>query len=178
MIFWPSRGREHFAAGEIKTMPKQSAGLLMYRRQNATLEVFLVHPGGPFWAKKDLGSWTLPKGEYAEGEEPLAAARREFVEETGFLADGDFIDLGTIKQAGGKLVRAWAFEGDCDPAALISNQFQMEWPPRSGRLAEFPEVDRGAWFSLADAREHILVTQQPILSLLMDRLAQKVDTTT
>jgi predicted NUDIX family NTP pyrophosphohydrolase len=159
-------------------MPKQSAGLLMYRYRDAALEVFLVHPGGPFWAKKDLGAWTIPKGEYGDGEDPLVAARREFEEETGFSASGDFIDLGTIKQSGGKLVHVWAFEGDGDPAALVSNRFQMEWPPRSGRLAEFPEVDRGAWFSLAEARERILTSQQPILNLLTDRLAQKLNTTT
>jgi predicted NUDIX family NTP pyrophosphohydrolase len=159
-------------------MPKLSAGLLMYRHPNAVSEVFLVHPGGPFWAKKDLGTWTIPKGEYGDGEDPLAAARREFEEETGFSASGNFIDLGTIKQSGGKLVRIWAFEGDCDPAALVSNRFQMEWPPRSGRLAEFPEVDRGGWFSLAEARERILASQQPILNLLSDRLAQKFNTTT
>ncbi len=136
----------------------------MYRQR----EVFLVHPGGPFWAKKDLGAWSIAKGEYAEGEPPLEAARREFHEETGFVAVGDFLDLGTIKQAGGKLVSAWAFAGDCDPAKLVSNHFQIEWPPRSGRLMEIPEVDRGAWFSLAAARERILKSQIPFL----DRLAQ------
>ncbi len=123
----------------------------MYRQR----EVFLVHPGGPFWAKKDLGAWSIAKGEYAEGEPPLEAARREFHEETGFVAVGDFLDLGTIKQAGGKLVS-------------VSNHFQIEWPPRSGRLMEIPEVDRGAWFSLAAARERILKSQIPFL----DRLAQ------
>ena len=143
---------------------KRSAGLLMYRDR----EVFLVHPGGPFWAKKDLGAWSIAKGEYAEGEPPLDAARREFHEETGFVAVGDFLDLGTIKQAGGKLVSAWAFAGDCDPAKLVSNHFQIEWPPRSGRLMEIPEVDRGAWFSLVAGRERILKSQIPFL----DRLAQ------
>jgi predicted NUDIX family NTP pyrophosphohydrolase len=149
---------------------KQSAGLLMYRCRDDRVEVFLVHPGGPFWAKKDLGAWTIPKGEYSEDEEPLTAARREFKEETGFSASGDFIDLGTIKQSGGKLVRVWAVESDCDPAALVSNRFQMEWPPRSGRLAEFPEVDRGAWFSSAEARERILKSQLPVLDLLEQKL--------
>ncbi|WP_035347272.1 NUDIX domain-containing protein [Edaphobacter aggregans] len=152
-------------------MPKQSAGLLMYRHRNAALEVFLVHPGGPFWAKKDLGAWTIPKGEYTAGEPPLDAARREFTEETGFPAQGNFLELGTIKQAGGKLVSVWAFEGDCDPTALVSGTFQMEWPPRSGRRAEFPEVDRGAWFSLTEARTRILESQQPVLDLLLDRLS-------
>lgn len=159
-------------------MSKQSAGLLMYRHRSEALEVFLVHPGGPFWAKKDLGAWTIPKGEYAVDEEPLAAARREFEEETGFPANGEFLDLGAIKQAGGKLVRVWAFEGDCDPNALVSNRFQMEWPPRSGRLTEFREVDRGAWFSLAEAGDPILASQKPLLNLLADRLAQKLNTTT
>ena len=132
-------------------MPKRSAGLLMYRRRNHHIEVFLVHPGGPLWAKKDLGAWTIPKGEYAEPEQPLAAAIREFSEETGITPSGDLIDLGTIRQSGGKLVSAWAFEGDCDPARLTSNLCQLEWPPRSGRLISFPEIDRGAWFSISEA---------------------------
>jgi predicted NUDIX family NTP pyrophosphohydrolase len=151
-------------------MPKRSAGLLMYRHRDMHLEVFLVHPGGPFWAKKDLGVWTIPKGEYTDDEEPLAAAIREFREETGFTAEGDFLPLGEIRQAGGKLVAAWALEGDCDPSALVSNSFEMEWPPRSGRIAAFPEVDRGAWFSLAEARTHMLASQMPVL----DRLSERV----
>lgn len=151
-------------------MPKRSAGLLMYRHRDNALEVFLVHPGGPFWAKKDLGAWTLPKGEYTDEEEPLAAAIREFREETGFTAEGDFLPLGEIRQAGGKLVTVWALEGDCDPTALVSIPFEMEWPPRSGQRASFPEVDRGAWFSLQEAHTHILASQQPIL----DRLAKRV----
>ena len=153
-------------------MPKLSAGLLMYRRRSGGLEVFLVHPGGPFWVKKDMGAWSIAKGEYAEGEEPLAAARREFQEETGFCADGGFVELGAVKQAGGKVVRAWAVEGDCDPAALKSNLFEMEWPPRSGRKAEFPEVDRAGWFSMAEARERILEGQVPLLEALTSRLAR------
>ena len=153
-------------------MPKQSAGLVMYRRRDTGLEVFLVHPGGPFWAKKDLGAWTIPKGEFSDGEQPLAAAIREFTEETGFPIphSSEFLNLGTIKQAGGKLVSVWAFEGDCDPATLVSNTFQMEWPPRSGRQAEFPEVDRAGWFSVAEATESILKSQQPILDLLQQNL--------
>ncbi|HEX2918706.1 MAG TPA: NUDIX domain-containing protein [Edaphobacter sp.] len=151
-------------------MPKRSAGLLMYRRNDDALEVFLVHPGGPFWAKKDLGAWTIPKGEYTDDEEPLAAAIREFREETGFIAEGAFLPLGEIRQAGGKLVTVWALEGDCDPAALVSISFEMEWPPRSGQRASFPEVDRGAWFSLPEARAHILASQQPLL----DRLAHRM----
>ena len=150
-------------------MPKHSAGILLYRHAKRGLEVFLVHPGGPFWARKDLGAWSIPKGEYAEDEDPLAAARREFHEETGFAIDGNFVDLGTIRQAGSKLVSAWAVEGDCDPARLTSNRFQMEWPPRSGSMKEFPEVDRGAWFNLPEARDRILTSQKPVL----DRLAEK-----
>src|ERR1700761_3424165 len=114
-------------------MPKRSAGLLMYRRAAAGLAVLLVHPGGPFWATKDLGAWSIPKGEYLEGEEPLAAAQREFAEETGAQARGEFIPLGEVKQPGGKHVTAWALEGDFDPATLVSSSFEIEWPPRSGR---------------------------------------------
>jgi predicted NUDIX family NTP pyrophosphohydrolase len=151
-----------------QTMPKRSAGLLMYRRHNP-LEVFLVHPGGPFWAKKDLGAWSIPKGEYAGDEQPLHAARREFEEETSFPAIGDFIELGEIKQPGGKIVTAWAFEGDCDPQNLRSNTFETEWPPRSGRRMEFPEVDRGRWLSIEEARRYLL----PAQLVFLDRLLQK-----
>jgi predicted NUDIX family NTP pyrophosphohydrolase len=151
-------------------MPKQSAGLLMYRLRDRRIEIFLVHPGGPFWAKKDLGAWSIPKGEYAEGENPLDAARREFTEETGFAAEGNFVDLGTVKQAGGKIVSVWAVEGDCDPAKLRSNMCMIEWPPRSGRKIEIPEVDRGAWFTVEEARERILKSQEPIIDLLLERL--------
>lgn len=151
-------------------MAKQSAGLLMFRHRNGATEVFLVHPGGPFWAKKDLGAWTIPKGEYTADERPLDAAIREFTEETGFPAEGSFLELGTIKQPGGKLVSVWAFEGDRDPVALVSSTFQMEWPPRSGRQAEFPEVDRGAWFSFAEAHQRILQSQVLALDMLAERL--------
>jgi predicted NUDIX family NTP pyrophosphohydrolase len=147
-------------------MAKRSAGLLMYRRRNGHLEVFLVHPGGPFWAKKDLGAWSISKGEYVEGELPLEAAKREFQEETGFAAKGDFLDLGAVQQAGGKVVSAWAFEGDCDPSKLVSNRCKIEWPPRSGRQIEIPEVDRGGWFSIAGAKERILKSQAPFLDRL------------
>jgi len=150
-------------------MAKHSAGLLMYRRKNS-LEVFLVHPGGPFWAKKDLGAWSIPKGEYAEGEDPLTAARREFQEETGFVAQGEFISLGEVKQAGGKLVTAWAFEGDCDPDKLTSNSCQIEWPPRSGRVLEFPEADRGGWFSIDEAKARLLKSQLNLLDMLLVNL--------
>ena len=138
----------------------------MYRRRNARLEVFLVHPGGPFWAKKDLGAWSICKGEYADGEAPLEAAIREFQEETGFPAQGEFLELGTVQQLGGKIVSAWAFEGDCDPGDLISNRCQVEWPPRSGRMIEIPEVDRADWFSLSEASERILKSQAPFLTRL------------
>jgi predicted NUDIX family NTP pyrophosphohydrolase len=138
----------------------------MYRRQDGRLEVFLVHPGGPFWAKKDKGAWSIPKGEHREGEESLDVAKREFHEETGFVAHGQFLELGMVKQAGGKIVSAWAFEGDCDPAKLTSNLCQIEWPLRSGRLVEFPEVDRGRWFSIPAAREYILKSQEPLLDML------------
>src|SRR5271155_3873963 len=153
-------------------MPNRSAGLLMYRFRESQIEVFLVHPGGPFWAKKDLEAWSIPKGEYSEGEDPLMAARREFNEETGFEAVGNFLDLGTIRQAGGKFVSVWAVEGDCDPAQLRSNTCMIEWPPRSGRQIEIPEVDSGAWFSIGEARQRILKSQVPVIDLLITRLHQ------
>ena len=152
-------------------MAKRSAGLLMYRRTiSGEVEVFLVHPGGPFWAKKDKGAWSICKGEYADGEQALEAAKREFEEETGFRAQGEFFELGEVKQAGGKIVSAWAFAGDCDPAKLVSNPFRMEWPPRSGRMVEYPEVDRGGWFRMAQAREQILKSQEPFLDRLQRML--------
>jgi predicted NUDIX family NTP pyrophosphohydrolase len=151
-------------------MPRRSAGLMMYRRKPHELEVFLVHPGGPFFVNKDAGAWTIPKGEYHEGEQPLQAAKREFQEETGFAVPELFLDLGSIKQAGGKIVSAWAFEGDCDPDKLISNHCEVEWPPRSSRLIKIPEVDRGAWFSIAEARERIKPTQIPLLDRLSKTL--------
>ena len=146
-------------------MPNRSAGLVMFRRLKE-LEVFLVHPGGPIWAKKNEGAWTIPKGEYEEDENPLAAARREFEEETGFKAAGSFLDLGTIRQKSGKRVVAWAFEGDCDPANLKSNTCEIEWPPRSGRRLEIPEIDRGRWFSLEEAKQYIREEQPPLLDNL------------
>ncbi|RSL19387.1 putative NUDIX family NTP pyrophosphohydrolase [Edaphobacter aggregans] len=147
-------------------MAKRSAGLIVYRRRGDGLEVFLVHPGGPFWAKKDLGAWSIPKGEYEEGEDGLDAARREFWEETGFAVDGDFLEVGTIKQPGGKVVAAWAVAGEFDAALLRSNVFEMEWPPRSGLIQEFPEVDRGGWFSIEEARGRILKGQVGLLEML------------
>lgn len=152
-------------------MARTSAGLVMYRKRNGDVEVFLVHPGGPFWAKKDKGAWSIPKGEYREGDDPLEAAQREFHEETGFIAHGPFRPLGIVKQSGGKLVAAWAFEDDCDPAELRSNLFQIEWPPRSKRMIEIPEVDRGGWFSLDDAAEYLLPSQLPLLSKFREGVA-------
>lgn len=151
-------------------MPKRSAGLLLYRRRTG-LEVFLVHPGGPFWAKKDLGAWSIPKGEYADNEEPLAAAQREFAEETGQAVSGAFLELGTVRQPSGKLVTAWAVEGEFDPASLVSNTCTIEWPPRSGKSLEIPEVDRGAWFPLDAAREKLIAGQRPFLDALHNQLA-------
>jgi predicted NUDIX family NTP pyrophosphohydrolase len=145
---------------------KTSAGLLLYRVRDQ-LEVFLVHPGGPFWAKKDAGAWSIPKGEIGEDEDPLQAAVREFTEETGFTVSGPFHPLRPIRQAGGKVVHAWAVEGDCDPAALRSNLFSMMWPPKSSRVQEFPEVDRAAWFNLAEARGRILAGQVGFLDELL-----------
>lgn len=143
----------------------------MYRRREVGLEVFLVHPGGPFWAKKDLGAWSIPKGEYPDSEDPLEAAKREFFEETGFVAHGNFISLGQVKQRGGKLVAAWAVEGDAEPAYFKSNTFEMEWPPHSGRRIEVPEVDRAGWFTIEAAQTKILSGQRPLLDALWTRIA-------
>ena len=147
-------------------MPKRSAGLLLYRRREGRLEVFLVHPGGPYFAKKDRGAWGIPKGEYEPDEEPLAAARREFTEETGFPAEGEFLPLGEVRQKNGKLTMAWAFEGDCDPSAMVSNTCEIEWPPRSSRTLTIPEVDVGRWFSLTEARQFLREDQHPFLEQL------------
>ncbi len=142
----------------------------MYRGTGSAVEVLLVHPGGPFWTHKHEGAWTLPKGEYADDEEPLAAARREFQEETGFAAVGPFLDLGSIRQKGGKVVAAWAFAGDADPANLVSNTCEIEWPPKSGRRMVIPEVDRGAWFGLDQARAVLRQEQGELLQRLERRL--------
>jgi predicted NUDIX family NTP pyrophosphohydrolase len=147
----------------------RSAGILLYRKRPAgdgAVEVFLVHPGGPYFAKKDLGAWTIPKGLCEPGEDELACAQRELTEETGVIARGSFASLGEATQKSGKIVVAWAVEQDSDPAALRSNFFSMEWPPRSGQKAQFPEVDRGAWFGLAEARDKILAAQ----AVFLDRL--------
>lgn len=147
---------------------QRSAGIMMYRKTKNGIEVFLVHPGGPFWKNKDAGAWSLPKGLIGKDEDPLACARREFEEETGFAVVGDFVSLGSVKQPGGKQVLAWAVEGDCEPLRLKSNDFELEWPPRSGRRQRFPEVDRGQWFAPAQAREKILAGQRPILERLLE----------
>lgn len=148
-------------------MPKASAGLLVYRKVRDDLEVFLVHPGGPFWARKDAGAWSLPKGEFGPDEDPLSAARREFTEETGATVDGPFVALGTTRLAGGKTVHAFAAAADVDPARIVSNRFRLEWPPRSGKYAEFPEVDRAAWFPPAIAAEKIHAAQAVFLDRLL-----------
>ena len=147
-------------------MAKQSAGVLLYRLRQGVPEVFLVHPGGPFWAKKDAGAWSIPKGEAAPGEDLLARAQREFTEETSFVLSGEFRSLAPIRQSGGKIVHAWAVEGDCDAAAIKSNSFDLEWPPRSGRVQAFPEVDRAQWFGLAAARDKINPAQHGLIDEL------------
>jgi predicted NUDIX family NTP pyrophosphohydrolase len=149
-------------------MPNPSAGILLYRRVPTGLEVFLIHPGGPFWAKKD--AWSIPKGEYTSDEDPLAAARREFQEETGSPIEGDFLPLGQIRQPSGKQVTAWAVEGDFAPETLVSNTCKIEWPPRSGRQIEIPEADRGAWFSIESARAKIFKGQDALLDRLLAAL--------
>jgi predicted NUDIX family NTP pyrophosphohydrolase len=147
---------------------KLSAGLLLHRGTGEALEVLLVHPGGPFWARKDEGAWSIPKGEYLEGEDPLAAARREFDEELGTPPpEGPLVDLGEVRQAGGKRVVAWALGGDLDVDEITSNTFEMVWPPRSGRLQSFPEIDRAGWFSVDDARVKLLSGQRPFLDRLV-----------
>ena len=145
---------------------KLSAGILLYRLEGE-VQVFLVHPGGPFWARKDEGAWSIPKGEYEAGEDPLTVATREFQEETGFKIDGTFYPLTPLKQPNGKVISAWAVAGDIDAAALTSNTFTMEWPPKSGRTREFPEVDRGAWFDLPTARIKLLPGQRGFLDQLL-----------
>lgn len=152
-------------------MPRLSAGIALYRRTPRGLELFLVHPGGPYWAAKDDGAWSFPKGEYEDNEAPLAAARREYREETGFEVDGDFVALDPVKQKGGKVVQVFAVEGNCDPARIRSNTFTMEWPPRSGQTAVFPEVDRAGWFAPTEAKRKLNPAQSPIV----DQLSQILD---
>ena len=147
-------------------MARKSAGILLYRRRDGRLEVLLAHPGGPFWAKKDAGAWTIPKGEFDDGEDALAAGRREFLEETGVEPPGPFIALTPRRQPSGKTIFAWAAEGDCDAAAIRSNAFAMEWPPRSGKQQEFPEIDRAQWLAISDARAKLIAGQRPFLDEL------------
>ena len=147
-------------------MAKESAGIVLYRYHDSTLEIFLVHPGGPFWKNKDSGAWSIPKGEFDKHEDPLRAARREFHEETGCSVDGSFIALTPVRQAGGKRVHAWAVEGDCEAESIRSNSFTIEWPPRSGQRKDFLEVDRAGWFSLELAREKIIKGQLMLLDEL------------
>jgi predicted NUDIX family NTP pyrophosphohydrolase len=156
----------------VENMSKVSAGLLMYRRRNQQLEVLLVHLGGPFWAKKDAGAWFVPKGEINPGEGELSAAKREFEEETGLAAGAPLLPLGSVKHKSGKKVSAWAFEGDCDPAALRSNTFQMEWPPRSGKTREFLEIDRAAFFTAEAAREKMHPAEFEFLTRLAKLISE------
>jgi predicted NUDIX family NTP pyrophosphohydrolase len=149
-------------------MPKQSAGILLYRRTNNTLQVFLAHPGGPFFKNKDEGSWTIPKGEFLDDEEPLAAAKREFQEETGQPINGDFISLGSVKQKSGKTVFAWAVEGDINAEDIVSNTFNLEWPPKSGKMMSIPEVDRAEWFDVVIAKHKINPAQIPLIERFID----------
>ena len=154
-------------------MAKRSAGILLYRRRGEGVELLLVHPGGPLWARKDAGAWSIPKGEYGDGEDPLGVALREFEEETGHrLPEGGLVALGEVRQRGGKLVAAWAAPGDLDPAAITSNTFTLEWPPRSGARKEFPEVDRAGWFDPATAREKLLAAQAELVDRLLAALGE------
>jgi predicted NUDIX family NTP pyrophosphohydrolase len=152
-------------------MPRVSAGLLLHRRRNGRLEVFLAHPGGPFWARKDAGVWVIPKGEVNDGEDLLDAALREFREETGFDIPGPFQPLRPIRQQGGKVVHVWTAEADVDPGAVSSNTFTLEWPPHSGRMRSFPEIDRAEWMTIDDARTKILASQRPLIDALVELLA-------
>jgi predicted NUDIX family NTP pyrophosphohydrolase len=158
-------------------MPKHSAGILLYRFREGNLQVLLVHPGGPFWAKKDWAAWSIPKGEYEEGEDPLEAAKREFVEETGGRVDSPLIDLGELRQPSGKIVHAWAAGQDCDPSRIRSNTFKMEWPPNSCRLREFPEIDRAAWYPTAVAKRKLHKGQAAFIDNLIRVLGLPHDET-
>ena len=171
--FWRRWTRAPYAPPvEAHAMPRKSAGILLFREVDGRLEVLLVHPGGPFWRKKDEGAWSIPKGEFQEGEDALTAARREFAEETGVALAGDFIPLRPLRQPSGKTIFVWAMKGDLDSAALKSNTFSMEWPPGSGRQQEIPEVDRAGWFSLEMARRKLLKGQVPFLRQLEEKLTK------
>ncbi|MBC7687325.1 MAG: NUDIX domain-containing protein [Aquabacterium sp.] len=151
-------------------MPKKSAGLLLYRFLKQQLQVMLVHPGGPFWAKKDAGAWSIPKGEFDDIEEPLKAAIRETKEETGITVSGSFIELTVVKQKSGKLIYAWALQSDTDTSKIVSNTFDIEWPPKSGKLKSFPEIDKAQWFNLDEALVKIVAGQAPLLPELQTKL--------
>jgi predicted NUDIX family NTP pyrophosphohydrolase len=152
-------------------MPKVSAGLVLYRLKGGTVEVLLVHPGGPFWAKREFGAWSIPKGEVPAEEEVLAAAKREFEEETGLSPGGSMLPLGAVTQKSGKIVYAWAVEGDCNPKLIKSNSFEMEWPPRSGKKQTFPEIDRAAFFDIQEAKRRINTAQSGLLARLQELLS-------
>ena len=156
-----------------KIMPIVSAGLLLYRKRDGILQVLLIHPGGPLWSKKDAGAWSIPKGLVEQGEDRLEAAKREFREETGFTVSGRFIPLSPVKLKSGKAIHAWAIEGECDPAAIKSNTFSMEWPPRSGKRQDFPEADRAAWFGIEEAKQKINQGQVGLLVELEHMTAEK-----
>jgi predicted NUDIX family NTP pyrophosphohydrolase len=158
---------------EKREMDKVSAGLLMYRKRKGELEVLLVHPGGPFWKNKYDGAWFVPKGEIDPGEDPLEAAHREFQEETGLFPEGQFLSLGSVKHKGGKTVTAWAFAGDCDTASIKSNTFEMEWPPKSGKRVQFPEIDRAEFFTVETAREKMHALEFEFLGRLENALREK-----
>lgn len=149
---------------------RKSAGILLYRKKDSLIEVFLVHPGGPFWRGKEKGAWSIPKGEFTEGEDPLTVAKREFNEETGQTIDGNFVELTPIKQKGGKMVYAWAVEGDADAETIVSNTFKTEWPYKSGKWITIPEVDKAGWFSTEEAKEKINPAQAELIEDLMKRL--------
>jgi predicted NUDIX family NTP pyrophosphohydrolase len=153
-------------------MGQHSAGILLYRYRDEELQVLLVHPGGPFWVKKDLGAWSIPKGLLEGDEAPLAAAKREFQEETGFAVDGRFLELGELRQTSGKIIHAWALQGDVDEDRISGNTFTLEWPPHSGKTQSFPEVDSGEWYDLATARKKIHKGQAPFLDRLQAKLRQ------
>jgi predicted NUDIX family NTP pyrophosphohydrolase len=152
-------------------LPAKSAGILLFRKLAGEMQIFLVHPGGPFWAKRDEGAWSVPKGLVSPSEDPLSAARREFFEETGFSIDPPFHELGTFKQPSGKHIMVWAHEGDCDPTRLTSNVFSLVWPPKSGKTKNFPEVDKGGWFRYRDAVTKIVKGQRPVVEAAFRRFA-------
>lgn len=149
---------------------KRSAGILLFRKSGKSIEVFLAHPGGPFWKNKDEGSWSIPKGEYEDDEDPLAAARREFEEETGTVPDGDFLPLSPVRLKSGKWIHAWALQNDIDAASVRSNTFSLEWPPRSGKRIEVPEIDRAEWFDIETAMQKINPAQQPLITELLQKI--------